>query len=195
MRGATVLSGVLPPEIDRGEVIRYAGGGKDEGELKKMLDECIAEASSLLSYRVCYGELDIKVDEDILDLGFCTVKSTSLAKNLSGCKKVILFGATVGVGIDRLISKYGKISPAKGLIMQAIGAERIEALCDAFCEKIREDGYTLRPRFSPGYGDLPLSLQKEIFVTLEPEKLIGLTLSELLLMSPTKSVTAIVGVV
>lgn len=189
-----VLTDIMPCEIDRGEVIRYAGGGKDEGELKKMLDECIAEALPLISYRVCYDEFDIKADGDLLDMGFCRAESASLAKNLFGCKKIILFAATVGIGIDRLIMKYGKISPAKGLMMQGVGAERIEALCDAFCEKMRCQGYILRPRFSPGYGDLSLSLQKEIFASLQPEKLIGLTLSESLLMSPTKSVTAIIGI-
>ena len=194
MMFSRVLTDILPCEIDRGEVIRYAGGGKDCGELAKMLDECIAEASSVLSYRGCYKEFDINTEREMLDLGFCKVKSASLAKNLSGCKKIILFAATVGMGIDRLIMKYGKISPAKGLMMQAIGAERVEALCDAFSEKLKEKGYEIRPRFSPGYGDLPISLQKEIFASLQPEKLIGLTLSDSLLMSPTKSVTAIIGI-
>ena len=190
-----MLRDILPCEIDRGEIIRYAGGGKDERELKKMLDECIAEALPLLSYRACYKIFDIKMDEDMLDLGFCKVESASLAKNLSGCKKIILFAATVGIGIDRLIMKYGKVSPSKGLIMQAIGAERIEAFCDAFCEKMREKGYDTRPRFSPGYGDLPLEMQREIFKFLAPEKNIGLTLSSSCLMSPTKSVTAIIGII
>lgn len=189
-----MLSDFSPHEIDRGEVIRYAGGGEDIGKLKIMLDECIAEASPLLSYRICYKIFDIKIDENIIDLGFCTVKSLSLAKNLSGCKKIILFAATVGIGIDRLIMKYGRISPAKGLMMQAIGAERIEALCDAFCEKIKGEGYEIRPRFSAGYGDIPLALQRDIFASLNPQKLIGLTISESLLMSPTKSVTAIMGI-
>lgn len=191
---AAVAMGVLPREINRAEVIRYAGGGKDTGELKKMLDECIAELSPLLSYRVCYKKFDIKTDGDLLDMGFCHTESALLAKNLSGCKSIVLFAATVGIGVDRLIMKYGKISPAKGLIMQAVGAERIEALCDAFSEKLEKEGFALRPRFSPGYGDLPLSLQKDIFNALSPEKLIGLTLSASLLMSPTKSVTAIIGI-
>ncbi len=195
MMGAAVPGRILPGEIDRGEVIRYAGGGKDSGELKKMLDECIEEASSVLSYRVCYKEFDIRAEENLLDMGFCKVESASLARNLSGCRKIILFAATVGIGIDRLIMKYGRLSPAKGLMMQAIGAERIEALCNAFCEKMRGDGYEIRPRFSPGYGDLPISLQKEIFKALEPDRIIGLTLSGSLLMSPTKSVTAIIGIV
>ena len=51
----------------------------------------------------------------------------------------------------------------------------------------------LEPRFSPGYGDLPLSAQKNIFAVLDPERRIGLTLNSSLLMSPSKSVTAFVG--
>ena len=194
MKTSIVISDLLPSEIDRREVIRYAGGGKDLGELGKMLDECIAEAKSELDYRVCYREFEIKALGSLLDLEFSHVRSDSLAKNLSGCKKIILFAATVGIGIDRLIMKYGKISPAKGLMMQALGAERIEALCDAFVSEMEKTGYKMRPRFSPGYGDLQVDLQKEIFQALAPEKNIGLTISSSCLMSPTKSVTAIIGI-
>ena len=104
----------------------------------------------------------------------------------------------MGLGIDRLINKYGRITPSRAVCLQAIGAERIEALCDEFCkdiaQKYAESCRKLRPRFSPGYGDLPLSLQRDILNLLSSEKRIGLTLNESLLMSPTKSVTAIVGI-
>ena len=80
-------------------------------------------------------------------------------------------------------------------MMQAVGAERVEALCDAFCEQFRrENGVGLRPRFSPGYGDLPLAAQRELFALLDCPRKIGLTLNESLLMSPTKSVTAFAGI-
>ena len=52
----------------------------------------------------------------------------------------------------------------------------------------------LRPRFSPGYGDLPLELQKDVFRVLDCPRKIGLSLNESLLMSPSKSVTAIIGI-
>ena len=79
-------------------------------------------------------------------------------------------------------------------MFQAIGAERIEALCDAFCDDIsKEYNIAIKPRFSPGYGDLPLECQKDIFAVISPEKHIGLTLTDSMLMSPSKSVTAIVG--
>ena len=58
---------------------------------------------------------------------------------------------------------------------------------------IRDSGLAVRPRFSPGYGDLPLALQREVFAALDCPRRIGLTLSDSLLMSPTKSVTALIG--
>ena len=102
--------------------------------------------------------------------------------------------AGAGLEIDRLIRRYTSLSPAKALFFQAIGAERIESLCDAFCEELKKDGLQLRPRFSPGYGDLPMELQKDIFRVLDCPRKIGLALNESLLMSPSKSVTAIIGI-
>lgn len=90
--------------------------------------------------------------ETLLDLGFLQTDSQGLCRNLQGCDKVILFAATVGLAPDRLIAKYGRLSPTKALCMQAIGAERIESLCDAFCDELAADyaaeGYQTRPRFS-----------------------------------------------
>ena len=108
-----------------------------------------------------------------------------------------MFAATVGLELDRLIARHSRLSPARALALQAYGAERIESLCDAFLRNVQSEcaseGITLRPRFSPGYGDLPLSFQRTLFETLDCARKIGLTLNESLLMSPTKSVTAIVG--
>lgn len=129
------------------------------------------------------------------DFDCFSVCSEQLAKNLHGCSKVLLLAATAGVGIDRLIGKYGRIAPSKALMFQAIGAELVEAVCDAFSKDYEaEHNCILRPRFSPGYGDLPLESQKDIFVVLECAKRIGLTLNDSLLMSPSKSVTAFAGI-
>ena len=74
----------------------------------------------------------------------------------------------------------------------------MEAVCDevnALLEKeAAEEGRSLRRRFSPGYGDLGLENQKGVFELLNPAKLIGLTLMDTLIMSPEKSVTAIIGI-
>lgn len=51
-----------------------------------------------------------------------------------------------------------------------------------------------RPRFSPGYGDLPLALQPDLLNFLNAQRWVGITVGETLLMSPMKSVTAIMGI-
>ncbi|MBE6780301.1 MAG: Vitamin B12 dependent methionine synthase activation subunit [Ruminococcaceae bacterium] len=182
-----------PPFCEK-EILRYAGCKEADGEITALLKSCINEIKTELTYRVCYRLFDVKIRDDICDFGAFTLRSKDLSFDLSGCKSAILFAATVGVGIDRLIAKYGRISPSKALMFQAIGAERIEALCDAFCADIsKEYNIGTKPRFSPGYGDLPLAAQKDMFAVLSPEKQIGLTLTDSLLMSPSKSVTAIVG--
>ena len=100
--------------------------------------------------------------------------------------------------MDRLIAKYAATSPAKSLMLDALGSERVEALCDLFNSEIaqtaRDEGCKAHPRFSPGYGDLPLEIQRAIFAVLNPEKRIGVMLNDNLFMSPSKSVTAIIGI-
>lgn len=167
------------------EILRYAGCKDANFEISKLLTSCIDEVSGKLSYSVCYCELDVAVCDDVCDFGIFNTQSGDLAKGLQGQNKVILFAATLGVEIDRLIKKYSKISPSKALMFQAIGTERIEALCNAFCNDMG-----LNRRFSPGYGDLSLNIQKNIFDVLNCTRNIGVSLNDSLLMSPSKSVTA-----
>ncbi len=183
------------PPICKKEILRYAGCKESAPEIEALLEECLQEVLPRLSYKLCYSELPLEISDDICDFGCMKVKSKHLVKNLQGCETVVLFAATIGVEIDRLIAKYGRISPSKAVMVQAIGAERIEALCDVFCEEVEGSFQKkLHPRFSPGYGDLPLETQKDIFGLLDCSKLIGVSLNDSLLMSPSKSVTAFVGI-
>lgn len=191
----TVISRFFdPPAVSQKEILRYAGCKGEERKILSLVEECMREVENKLSYRVCYGKLPVSMQESKVDFGAFSFFSSSLAKNLSGCNEAVFFAATVGIELDRMIERYSRLSPAKAVIFDAIGAERIEALCDAFCHNFAEEESTkLSPRFSPGYGDLPLAAQKDIFAVLGCEKRIGLVLNDSLLMSPSKSVTAIVG--
>jgi hypothetical protein len=186
------------PPLDEREVLRYAGCREADGEMLALLRDCRALAEPLLTYRLCYCELPCSVTGETCALGGLRVRSASLASHLSGCHAAIAFAATVGLPLDRLIAREGRLSPARGVMLQALGAERIEALCDAFEEdtraRMRETGLLCRRRFSPGYGDLPLSFQADLFSLLACEKAIGLTLTGSGMMVPTKSVTALIGV-
>ncbi len=187
----------LPP-IDRREWFRYMGAPKPSAELERMAEDCEKEAESCFVGRVCYCELPVRCTEGGVDLSFGEIKSRNLAQRLCGCDRAVIFAATVGIEIDRLIAKYSRFSPARALCLQALGSERIEALCDAFCEemqrRVQKTGFVTVPRFSAGYGDLSISLQSDLFRVLDCSRRIGVSLNESLLMSPTKSVTAIVGI-
>lgn len=185
------------PPVRREEILRYAGARQVTPEISALLKETLQEAQDCLCYHVCWQKLPVRAYNTELDLTFAKTQSERLRSHLEDCSHIILLGATVGIGLDRLIARYGKTAPAKALLLQAIGAERIEALCNAFSQKIRDayaaEGLRTTSRFSPGYGDLPLELQQDIFRTLNCSR-IGLTLNDSLMMSPSKSVTAIIGI-
>ena len=191
MRNSVNILNLSLPDPDIKEILRYAGG-RDE-ETAVLIKDCLKECENLLAPALCYRTFEVNVEDGVCDFGDFSVKSSDLSVNLKNCKKAVIFCATIGTAFDRLLIKYSRLSPARALIFQSIGAERIEALCDAFCEHLKAEGYTVRPRFSAGYGDLPLSVNKEIFSALSPEEAVGVTLSEGMLMTPTKSVTAFVG--
>ena len=185
------------PIVNHKEILRYSQGSAN-AKLNDRLDQLLKECLSQISYKVAYCRLPIRIKNDCLDLCFCTTQSKDLAKNLKGCKEIILFAATIGLPFDRILAKHCRLAPLDGLLMQSIGTERIEALANAFEEDMKslllqEDLYTT-PRFSSGYGDLSLSIQSDIFRFLDCPKNLGMSLSDQLLMTPSKSITAIIGI-
>ncbi len=182
-----------PPPIDRGEIVRYAKAQSD-AEFSSFLDDCIEKSRGVLNCNVAFCELKFTIDGNLCDFGSFSINSFALSRNLSEAKKVFLFIASVGHGIDRLIAKYSRTSPLNALLFNAIGTERVEALADSFVGWLEEkNAMKSTPRFSAGYGDLPLMLQKDIFSVLQPERQMGVFLSDSFIMSPSKSVTAFVG--
>ena len=87
---------------------------------------------------------------------------------------------------------------SRAVVMQAAAAAMIEEYCDQVCSALKEEyearGEYLRPRFSPGYGDFPLECQPALLGALEAGKRIGIKLTDSLLMMPSKSVTAVMGI-
>ena len=184
---------LTPPDV--GEILRYSGARGENETLRREVELLLPSLDRIIKPAACYAELPVSVDNGEVRLGSIAVRSESLSKLLLGAECVIVFAVTLGVGLDREISRLGASSPAKQLFADAYGAERVEAACDSLCETLKSEHPDLcrTRRFSAGYGDVPLKLQRDIFRLLDCPRRIGLTLNESLLMSPSKSVTAIVG--
>lgn len=188
-------------EIVRKEIYRYLGYGLHpvDGETRRLVEACVEELERAEAHKAVMREFPLNITEDgLIDGGcFCT-KSRSLLKNLNGCSQILVMAVTLGAFVDRLLVRYGKLSMAKAVVMQAAASAMTEAWCNEVCtgwkQAYEARGLYLRPRFSPGYGDFPLSCQEQILNGLEAGKRLGITLTEGGLMMPAKSVTAVIGV-
>lgn len=180
----------------RGEAIRYLGYKKvtPDENVMNLIGECEKELLNAVQARCCYARSPVRfIRENVVDIGFGEVQSKNLYKHLSGCHSVILFAATIGIGVDRLIAKYNRLNPAKGVIIDALGSSAIEYWCDKAELELTKNEEKHCARFSAGYGDFPLEHQKDFVRCLDVARKLGITLSDSLLMTPTKSVTAVIG--
>lgn len=187
--------------INEKEIVRYLGYGrnKPDSEMMDLIRVCYSELEKVATLKHVYKRMKVKITADnrILAAGL-EMHSSSLAKNLKCCEEIILFAATLGSGTDMLMNKYSRIAISKAAIIQACGTAMIEDYCNA-CqrsieEELMQEGLYVRPRFSPGYGDLSLRHQQSVLNILNARKTIGIYLSESDVMIPEKSVTAIMGI-
>lgn len=185
--------------IDANEALRYMGAaGTEDKAVLRLVENAVCDVSSVAKAAACYMRLPVNIKGEAIDFGFAEVKSHSLSLNLKDCDEVILFAATIGADFDRLLNRRLIVSPTEGLVLDAVGSAAIEGVCNSvnagFAKTAKAELKTLKPRFSPGYGDLHISFQKELAQVLDTKRKIGMTLTDGMMMTPVKSVTAIIGV-
>ena len=182
--------------MNRAEILRYlrTSSKTDDERLLALIDSCCDEVNRYVKPKTLHRIFDCKVTDDSLIIGDTVFSSKRLADTIKGCSRVCIFGATLGTECDRMLRTYSATDIAKTAVLQACLASKIEKVCDGLEDKLREQGMTLRQRYSPGYFDLDIKENKKIFDLLELTKRIGLTLTDTCQMVPTKSVTAIIGI-
>ena len=182
--------------INRAEVLRYLGYkgiGADE-TINSLID---AEVLKAAVPRYVYRVVDVtQVDEGVrLEGTSVTLKGNSIKEHLKGCNKAALIAVTISDGIDRMLRVMQASDLAKAVISDSMASAAIEQVCDKVEAVIKEElpEYNQTFRFGIGYGDLPLSQQGEFLKILNAPKLIGLNIGKTDMMTPTKSVTAVIG--
>jgi hypothetical protein len=187
--------------VDETETARYLGYKKttppDEPVIRIIHDSC-EKMHAVLKPQAVYETFPLVPEADnILSFAGNTINSIDLSRNLHGCSSVVLLAATIGPQVDMMIKRAQIRSSTEAAVMQAAGAMFIEVFVDAVNKRIKTDvvasGRLVHPRYSPGYGDVPLSVQRMFFLLL-PCSRIGLSLMQTLIMAPEKSVTAFIGI-
>ena len=182
--------------LNMNEILKYLGFRGQElteeiaGQIRRCTDEVLAAATPRLTYR--HAPLE---DGAVLGVTFA---GNDIPRMLEPCEEVVLFGATLGPGVERLMMRYEVVNAADSVIMDACASTAIENICNNFESDMRSaveaEGRYLTDRFSPGYGDLPIAEQPKIFALLDMTRRIGVSLTPTTIMVPRKSVTAIMGI-
>ena len=142
-----------------------------------------------------YAATRVKIShiDGAIDLGFSTARSASLVKNLADSSEAFIFVVTLGIEVDRLLMRLSKTSRAEAFIFDAVASALAEAACDVAEEEIK-GGTDCRPRFSPGYGDFSIDHQGALLDFLGAPAHLGVCVGEGGIMSPMKTVSAVMGI-
>ena len=184
--------------VDMAEIARYMRMGRTvpEGPLAECVERLRDEALSAI--RPARAWRRFAVENGGIGSGGLRIAVTGrLAAHMRGCGAAYLVCGTLGAGFDALQRRVSVASGTDALIAQAIGAALIEKYMDSTEDDIRAEllpGEELVQRYSPGYGDFPLSEQRTILGLLDAARVAGISLTDSLLMVPSKSVSAVIGV-
>ena len=187
----------MGPNID--EALRYLGvRGEAPEELRARTERVAAELAEAMPPRFVYRAFPLSHTPEgvALEGGGVTLTGRLAAKMLRGSDTAVLLAVTLGIEFERRLRALECRDMGEAVILDACASAWVESGCDAAEREIaaRFPGRYLTDRFSPGYGDLPLTLQGGVLAALNAEKRLGIHLGDGYLMTPSKSVTAILGV-
>ncbi len=182
--------------FNRKEVLQYLRwtGSEIPQEVDAMIDSCIVETLRVIQPRYTYRIFSIDRQNKAPHIAFT---GQDIQAMLTDCERVIFLAATLGNGLELAIRRAEVRDLSRAIVLDSCGSAAIEAVCDMAEQEIAAaigEGIHLTDRFSPGYGDLPILLQHEFINTVDAPRKIGLTVTNTHILTPRKSVTALIGI-
>ena len=118
-------------------------------------------------------------------------KSTYGLFSRKGSDCLCILVSTLGVAVDKRISRYKDTEPSRMVLLDACANSLIEVVTDEYQKKLDLKEETFR--YAPGYGDVPLTMQRQIFDLIPEISKIGIELDACNMMHPFKSMTGLIG--
>jgi len=192
----------LPVRIDRDEVLRFQGykRGVDlpTAEVLALFDEAVALGERLMAPRVVYRSVRVAAQSaHLIEAGGELLHIPEIER---------LWGrlASVGAGIctigDVIETRVSALFEARefplAVMLDSVGSAAVESLAeyanDLLCQAALPEGLQVTNRISPGYAGWDTAEQAALF-RLCPGGPIGVTLNDACFMTPTKSISFLVG--
>lgn len=193
------LKRVALESLNKAEALRYMGFGENEPDdnTARLMEECEKKLLSVIKPCYIYRVFDIcECPEGVEVKGTSLIlKGDSVREHLEGCERCVLMAATLSAGADMLIRRNEAVDMTSAVITDFLASAAVEQVCDEAEREINAQlsRYNSTWRFSPGYGDLPLDIQSDFLTVLDAQKRIGLNATANNILTPRKSVTAVIG--
>lgn len=187
-------------QVNVADALRFLGhrGQPLDGSLDATIERTAAAVNELRP-RATWRTFPIeRVDESGVALAGTAfvLPGSHIARHLRDASDAVLMAVTLGAESERLLKRRACVSPTDGLIADACASSLVEEAANGASRRIAEEaaarGLRSGKRFSPGYGDFPLSAQRGFLQAVEAERLLGIRLTDGDLMVPAKSITAVV---
>ena len=186
------------------EVLRYTGFNENNhiltGDMEYKIKKNIDLVKNNITPRAVISDvINIEETEDCIMAGdVLKLSGNDVKKHLENCDGIILMGVTLGNDVDTLVRRTEIMDMSDAVILDAacnVAVEEYSKNCEEdIRQDIRKEGRYLTMRYSPGYGDFPISIQDELVKILDAGRKIGLSVTSSHIMTPRKSITSIMGV-
>ena len=189
--------------LDKEQVYRWVGYRADSHTVTQSLDEmvedCIREVLETARPRAVFSPLlPIEGGNGGYSAAGLPLTGQDMAKHLEHCQQVLLLAVTLGAQLDMLIRRTEAVDMARAVVLDSAANVAVEEAAQQAEDEMRRElaasGQYLTGRYSPGYGDYPISVQKELLRLTDAGRRIGLSVTPSHIMTPRKSITAVLGV-
>lgn len=179
--------------MNKKAILQYLGYyGEVDEKTNALIDECILEVQHISRFKAATQEFHLSHSPLCLKEMNLLINSQDLEFYFQDCSKCLVIACTLGIQIDRQIKLYEHIDMTKAVIFDAVSSRYLEECCDEYENNLHLGAHTFR--FAPGYGDLPLTLNRPLSQVLQVDKKLGLTINNGGLFIPTKSMLGIIGI-
>ena len=188
--------------IDKDEVLRYLGYNNQSvsPELERTIEHQIESCVRIATPGYLYTKYDVEHRESSVYLKGAGIElaGRDICHHLAGCRYCVMMALTCGMGVERELTRLQRVSMTDAVVFDACANTYAERLADYVQSLVemdaKQEGLYINYRYSPGYGDFPLDMQRVIVPALGCEKRIGLTVTDSSLLIPHKSITAVIGI-
>ncbi len=187
--------------ITTGEVGRWIGYPENgtPPDIDEKIDDVLSELLGLVDMRGGFGIInDIGIDSKSLRLEGKEFKTKKIiTRALKKATSMAIFTCTIGEAVSSFATQYLKKDPLAGYIVDVSASVMAEKAAEKIQEEIwnyaQNQSESISNRYSPGYCGWSVADQHVLFSFL-PENFCGITLNDMALMHPIKSVSGIIGI-